>query len=192
MGLLLLTSFFFDSDHYESFKGRSKSFWSTATINTLTEELVLNAVKWFDQVKEAPGSVANSALLVFEILCTVSLLLFSSQHNVYFRIPPSNLTLTFSLKQRDSTAGSTASAWPRSRGMRNAIIFSAGCSPDAPSAEEETARKLCINAPTVLLGDKAAAEVRFSANALEDYHDLRKVCNWICKYFRLAMTCQIG
>ena len=59
------------TDHYEPLKGRSKLFWSTPTVTTLTEEIVLNAVKWFDKVKDAPGSVANSPLLVFETLCTV-------------------------------------------------------------------------------------------------------------------------
>ncbi|KIX92942.1 uncharacterized protein Z520_11418 [Fonsecaea multimorphosa CBS 102226] len=135
-----------------SLKSRFKTCWQPLIVTTLTEETILNAVRWFDSVGAAGGSIANSVQLVFECLCT-----------------------------RDSTSeyGASGSAWPRPRGMKNTIICAAGCEATADDNELATARQLCLDAPGVILGylrsGQEGVTVRYAPNALEEYHDLKDV-----------------
>ena len=57
--------------------------------------------------------------------------------------------------------------------MKNAIICAVGCAPDADVDEEETAMRLCLEAPEIILGD--TANVRIAPNAVEAFHDLKDV-----------------
>ncbi|KIW87500.1 uncharacterized protein Z519_11823 [Cladophialophora bantiana CBS 173.52] len=145
--------------HVTSVKGRFKIYWQPLAITTLTEKTILNAVSWFDRVGAASGgAIAKSAQLVFECLCT-----------------------------RDSASGPSGSAWPRPKGMKNTIICAAGCDADAAGkgTEEEhdnddddvaAARRLCLDAPGMILGQQEGGEpVRYAPNALEEYHGLKDV-----------------
>ncbi|EXJ74750.1 uncharacterized protein A1O5_01445 [Cladophialophora psammophila CBS 110553] len=154
------------TEQVTSLKGRFKTYWQPLTVTTLTEKTILNAVSWLDRVGAASGgAIANSAQLVFECLCT-----------------------------RDSASGPSGSAWPRPKGMKNTIICAAGCDADAAGkgTEEEhdndddglaAARRLCLDAPVMILGQQEGGEpVRYAPNALEEYHDLKDVS--ICRTFR--------
>jgi hypothetical protein len=57
--------------------------------------------------------------------------------------------------------------------MRHAIIFSAGCAPDASPEEEQIARQLCMDVPEVVFGEHV--KLSFAPNALDDFHDMRDV-----------------
>ncbi|KAH0834318.1 FAD binding domain-containing protein [Fonsecaea pedrosoi] len=155
-------------------KGRFKTLWQPLIVETLSEETILGAVRWFDHVgATGDRSIANSAQLVFECLCT-----------------------------RDSTSGAGASAWPRPLGMKYTIICAAGCDATtgataggkSTKAEEgsngggggddgdhddsdklTTARQLLHDAPRIVFNGHGDQRIRYAPNALEEYHDLKDV-----------------
>lgn len=132
------------------------------TLGALTEDNILNAVRWFDRVGAAGGTVANSVQLVFELLCTRDADALTG----------------------DEKSASSSSAWPRPRGMMNTIICAAGCAADESGTNEEfeTATQLIIEAPELILSSEQRKElggVRTAPNAVETYHDLNGVCYFL-------------
>jgi len=57
--------------------------------------------------------------------------------------------------------------------MKNAIIRTAGCAANADIKEEETAKRLCLEAPGIIFGD--TSNIRIAPNAVEAYHDMKDV-----------------
>ena len=59
----------------------------------------------------------------------------------------------------------------------NTMICAAGCDASTRSDEElDTARRLCLEAPAVILSDEQRRRgVRTAPNAVEEFHDLKEV-----------------
>ena len=48
-----------------------KQFWSPLILRDITEDIILNAVKWFDTIDTYGGSLGRCTFLIFELLATV-------------------------------------------------------------------------------------------------------------------------
>ena len=53
-------------------QGLTNSYWSPLAIPEMTEEIVVRAFDWFDQVSAAEGSIKDNGYLIFEVMQKVS------------------------------------------------------------------------------------------------------------------------
>ena len=138
-----------------------KQFWSPLILRDITEETILNAVKWFDTIDAYGGSLGRCTFLIFELLATVCS--FYTYYGVYI----------LTVRQRDVIGSSSDCALPRPPGSKHILLLGTGCDASADKQEEHKARQLAIDAPTEVLGE--GAEVNILPNGGEDFHDRRKV-----------------
>ena len=104
-------------------KGLTASYSTAFMVSTMTEDIVLRAVEWYEKTFAAPGSVGNTGQLLLEVNSVAPL-----------------------------KSSPTDAAWPRPADLRHIIRLKAGCSPSTAEEEFRWAQALIKNAPEDILG----------------------------------------
>ncbi|RDW76312.1 FAD-binding oxidoreductase [Aspergillus mulundensis] len=154
-------------------KGTMKQFWQPLMLSDISQETVIKAVQWFEEIKDVDPSFGECTYLIFELLSSVGVIQQFQQ--------VSDTKRPSLQKQRDQAGGAASSAWPRQDGLKHILLLGTGCPSDAGPYKEKLARDLAIEAPSRVLGDNARFQVL--PNGLEEYHDRREV--WGAHYEKL-------
>ncbi|RAL06923.1 FAD-binding oxidoreductase [Aspergillus homomorphus CBS 101889] len=111
-------------------KGSMKQFWQPLLLKNITKEHVINAVQWFEGIREIDAALGDCTYLIFELLSSC-----------------------------DPVGGISSCAWPRAPEMKHILLLGTGCPAGADASKEHLARVLAIKAPAQVLGTDADLNV---------------------------------
>lgn len=69
------------ADKADIVKGTMNQFWQPLLLRKISKEIVIKAIKWFEGLREIDESLGDCTYLIFELLSSVSLLLYGI-HNI--------------------------------------------------------------------------------------------------------------
>ncbi|KAJ0417906.1 FAD binding domain-containing protein [Aspergillus carlsbadensis] len=113
-------------DKVDTAKGTMKQIFVPLVLQDLPKEIIINAIKWFEDLEGVDESIANCTYLIFEGLCC-----------------------------RDPAGSNDNVAWPRPPGGKHVLLLGPGCPADAGPDKEKLMRDLAIEAPSKVLGKDA-------------------------------------
>ncbi|KAF2095483.1 FAD-binding domain-containing protein [Rhizodiscina lignyota] len=125
-------------------KGQTNMYWTGLSLSELTEESVMNSLKWYNKGVNSPGTVKDNIYCVHELKCS-----------------------------SDAIGNNVDTAWPRPKGFAHLVLLGAGSTPGAPneSEEDQIARQLLMDAPKEILGPNVKADI--SPNSREEWMDVK-------------------
>ncbi|KAI9926212.1 hypothetical protein ASPWEDRAFT_53453 [Aspergillus wentii DTO 134E9] len=111
-------------------KGTMKQFCQPLLLREISQDTIINAIRWFEGIRNVDESIADCTYLIFELLSS-----------------------------RDPVGGISSCAWPRPSGTNHILLLGIGCPADAGPDKERRARDLAIQAPSMVSGDNAEIHV---------------------------------
>ena len=136
------------AEHIGELRGTAESYWTPVCLTgeqEISEEIIVRSFDWWTSMLEDTSSVSKYGYLLYE--------LFSC---------------------RDSLTGRQSSAWPRPVGYKHMMLLGAGCSPNETKEVSDKAKQYLVEAPEKIF-DKSIKDVDVVPNALEDFHDVKKI-----------------
>ncbi|KAF6812124.1 cysteine desulfurase [Colletotrichum plurivorum] len=128
------------------FRGKMKTLYAPMAVADLDRDILNRAVQFYDKLGELDQSIQDISSIIFECLLV-----------------------------RPPLGGTAEIAWPRSPNLNHLLLLISSCPGDGSKEQEELLRKISIDAPKEVLGDKLSeAEVNPAGLELE-YHSVEAV-----------------
>ena len=118
------------AEHIRNIKGTARAYWFPLALPHLTEDIMLNAFEWHQDVSNHKTSVGQNAYLLFE--------LFSVNKHL---------------------GDKSESGWPRPAYFRHTILMGTGCGANEDRSEDETAQRLLRAGPRKVIGVDAKLDI---------------------------------
>ncbi|KAF6822877.1 cysteine desulfurase [Colletotrichum musicola] len=128
------------------FRGKMKTLYAPMAVADLDRDILNRAVQFYDKLGELDQFIQDSSSIIFECLLV-----------------------------RPPLGGTAEIAWPRSPNLNHLLLLISSCPWDGSKDQEELLRKISIDAPKEVLGDKLSEAEVNPAGLDTSYHSVEAV-----------------